>query len=198
MSNKTKGARVRPKQNSTKKSSRSNSAKLTEQFFSKDDYDSNNGMMTSIWGPPTWHMIHCISFNYPVSPSNIQKTQYKNYILSLQNILPCGKCRKNLAKNFKHLPLEDRHMDSRETFSRYIFDLHEIVNKMLGKKSGLSYDVVRDRYEHFRARCAPTSTKSSTMLEEKGCVVPYYGKKQKCVLRIVPHTKKCKTFHIQG
>ena len=197
MSNKTKGARVRPKQNSTKKL-RLNSAKLTEQFFSKDDYDSNNGMMTSIWGPPTWHMIHCISFNYPVSPSNIQKTQYKNYILSLQNILPCGKCRKNLAKNLKHLPLEDRHMDSRETFSRYIFDLHEIVNKMLGKKSGLSYDVVRDRYEHFRARCAPTSTKSSTMLEEKGCVVPYYGKKQKCVLRIVPHTKKCKTFHIQG
>jgi hypothetical protein len=197
MTNKTKGTRVRPKQNSTKKM-RLNSVKENEQFFSKDDYDSNNGMMTSIWGPPTWHMLHCISFNYPVSPSNIQKTQYMNYIKSLQNILPCGKCRKNLAKNFKRLPLEDRHMASRETFSRYIFDLHEIINEMLGKKSGLAYDIVRDRYEHFRARCAPTSAKSSSMLEEKGCVVPYYGKKQKCVLRIVPHTKKCKTFHIQG
>lgn len=197
MVKKTKGVRVHPKQNSTKKS-RLNSIKENEQFFSKDDYDSNNGMMTSIWGPPTWHMLHCISFNYPVSPSDIQKTQYMNYIKSLQNILPCGKCRKNLAKNFKRLPLEDLHMASRETFSRYIFDLHEAVNEMLGKKSGLVYDIVRDRYEHFRARCAPTSTKSSTMLEEKGCVVPYYGKKQKCVLRIVPHTKKCKTFHIQG
>ena len=195
MTKKTKGVRVHPKQNSTKKS-RLNSVKENEQFFSKDDYDSNNGMMTSIWGPPTWHMLHCISFNYPVSPSDIQKTQYMNYIKSLQNILPCGKCRKNLAKNFKRLPLEDRHMASRETFSRYIFDLHEVINEMLGKKSGLTYDIVRDRYEHFRARCAPT-TKTS-LLQEKGCVVPYYGKKQKCVLRIVPHTKKCKTFHIQG
>ena len=197
MVKKTKGVRVHPKQNSTKKV-RLNSVKENEQFFSKDDYDSNNGMMTSIWGPPTWHMLHCISFNYPVSPSDIQKTQYMDYIKSLQNILPCGKCRKNLAKNFKRLPLEDRNMASRETFSRYIFDLHEIINEMLGKKSGLTYDIVRDRYEHFRARCAPITTKSSTMLEEKGCVVPYYGKKQKCVLRIVPHTKKCKTFHIQG
>jgi hypothetical protein len=25
-------------------------------------------------------------------------------------------------------------------------------------------------------------------------VVPYYGKKQKCVMRIVDHNKKCKTF----
>lgn len=197
MVKKTKGVRVHPKQNSTKKV-RLNSNKENEQFFSKDDYDSNNGMMTSIWGPPTWHMLHCISFNYPVNPSDIQKNQYMDYIKSLKNILPCGKCRKNLIKNFKRLPLEDRHMASRETFSRYIFDLHEIINEMLGKKSGLAYDIVRDRYEHFRARCAPTSTKSSTILEEKGCVVPYYGKKQKCVLRIVPHTKKCKTFHIQG
>jgi Erv1 / Alr family len=197
MTKKTKGGR--PKQNSTKKV-RTDSIKEKEQFFSKDDYDSNNGMMTSIWGPPTWHMLHCISFNYPVSPSDLQKKQYMDYIQSLQHILPCGKCRKNLAKNFKRLPLEDRHMASRETFSRYIFDLHEVINEMLGKKSGLAYDIVRDRYEHFRARCAPpsTSSKPSTMLAEKGCVVPYYGKKQKCVLRIVPHTKKCKTFHIQG
>ena len=197
MTKKTKGVRIRPKQNSTKKV-RLQSIKEHEQFFSKDDYDSNNGMMTSIWGPPTWHMLHCISFNYPVSPSDLQKKQYMDYIKSLKHILPCGKCRKNLTKNFQRLPLEDRHMASRETFSRYIFDLHEVINEMLGKKSGLAYDIVRDRYEHFRARCAPTTTKTSTMLEEKGCVVPYYGKKQKCVLRIVPHTKKCKTFHIQG
>ena len=30
-------------------------------------------------------------------------------------------------------------MKSRETFSKYIYDLHELVNKMLNKKSNLSY-----------------------------------------------------------
>jgi len=171
----------------------------SEVFYTKDDYDSNNGMMTSIWGPPTWHMLHCIGFNYPVQPSPEQKREYRDFILSLKHVLPCGKCRKNLIKNFKHLPLEEKDLASRETFSRYIYELHEVVNRMLGKKSGLTYEIVRDRYEHFRARCAPTpsATRKNRRLpinQEKGCVVPYYGKKQKCVMRIVDHNKKCKTF----
>ena len=44
------------------------------------------------------------------------------------------------------------HMESRATFSKYVYDLHEVINKMLGKKSNLKYSDVRDRYEHFRAR----------------------------------------------
>ena len=28
-----------------------------------------------------------------------------------------------------------------------------MVNKNLGKKSGLTYKMVKDRYEHFRSRC---------------------------------------------
>ena len=44
-------------------------------------------------------------------------------------------------------------MKSRETFSKYIYNLHELINTMLNKKSNLSYDDVRERYENFRARC---------------------------------------------
>ena len=66
-----------------------------------------------------------------------QKQQYRDYILSLQNILPCGACRANLKTNLKHLPLKMSVMKSRDTFSRYIYNLHEMVNKMLKKKSNL-------------------------------------------------------------
>ena len=45
-------------------------------------------------------------------------------------------------------------MRSRATFSKYIYRLHELINRMLKKKSGLTYAVVKDRYENFRARCA--------------------------------------------
>ena len=50
-------------------------------------------------------------------------------------------------------------MKSRDTFSRYIYKLHETVNKLLGKKSGLSYCDVRERYEHFRSRCTDEKPK---------------------------------------
>jgi len=45
-------------------------------------------------------------------------------------------------------------MESRDTFSKYVYDLHEHINKMLGKISNLSFEDVRERYEHFRARCS--------------------------------------------
>jgi Erv1 / Alr family len=176
-----------------------NRTKKKHLHFLEEDYRSNDGMLTSIWGPSTWHLLHCISFNYPIEPTQEQKTKYMEFVKSLQNVLPCGKCRNNLAKNLKKLPLQMHHMSSRDTFSRYIYTLHETVNEMLCKHSGLSFEEVRDRYEHFRARCVATkktsNTKTRKTKKENGCVKPYYGnKKQKCILRIVPDDKKCKSF----
>jgi hypothetical protein len=172
--------------------------------YSEEDYHSNNGMLTTIWGPATWHLLHCISFNYPEHPTVDQQRQYRAFILSLKHVIPCGKCRNNLTKNFAVLPLEEHHMASRATFSKYIYDLHEAVNRMLNKSSGLTYERVRDTYEHFRARChsSPIMSKGGVVSKttrkdrsaEKGCVVPFNGKKTKCVLRIVPQSNKCKTF----
>ena len=182
--------------------------------YSEDDYHSNDGMLTGVWGPAMWHYLHTMSFNYPVHPTKENKEHYRDFVLNLQNVLPCGKCRKNLVKNFKKLPLTLDNMESRKTFSKYIFDLHEVVNKMLGKKSGLTYETVRERYEHFRARCAKSQkklgkklnktmrkvrfSKKVTFIKEKGCTVPLYGEKSKCILKIVPHDTKCETLEIDN
>lgn len=163
------------------------------KIFRKTDYHSNDGMLTSIWGPGMWHFLHTMSFNYPVNPTQEEKNNYRNYILSLELVLPCGKCRKNFKKNLKDLPLLMKHMKSRNTFSRYVYDLHEHINKMLNKTSGLSYQDVRERYEHFRARC---TQEDEQKVKENGCVTPLYGKKSKCVLQIVPQETKCDTMII--
>ena len=38
------------------------------QKFTKKHFNDSNGMLTTIWGPPLWHTLHTISFNYPVKP----------------------------------------------------------------------------------------------------------------------------------
>ena len=168
--------------------------------FKKGDFKSADGMLTSVWGPSMWHYLHTMSFGYPVKPTKEQKIHYRNFVLNLQNVLPCKYCRINLTNNFKAHPLKMCHMASRDKFSRYIYKLHEIVNKMLGKKSGLSYCDVRERYEHFRARCTEEKPKyfkfRKTTKREKGCTEPLYGKKAKCVIKIVPYDEKCKTLEI--
>jgi len=125
----------------------------TRRVFRKNDFSSGDGMVTKIWGPAAWHFLHTISFNYPVKPTAEDKKQYRDFILNLKYTLPCKYCRINLKNNFKKKPLSMCFMDSRDTFSRYIYELHELVNKMLGKKSNLTYCDVRERYEHFRSRC---------------------------------------------
>ena len=170
--------------------------------YSSSDYNSNDGMLTSVWGPALWHYLHTMSFNYPVEPSQENKEHYRDFVLNLQYVLPCGKCRKNLTKTFRKFPLIMETMESRGSFSKYIYDLHEIVNEMLDKKSGLSYEDIRERYEHFRARCEPGkrggagANRTRSRRAHKGCTVPLYGKKSRCLLQIVPNNIKTKTLRI--
>lgn len=189
------------KNKTRKQRNRKNENKTNETVYSETDYKSNDGMLTSIWGPGMWHYLHTMSFNYPVNPTEKDKNHYRDFVLQLQYVLPCGKCRKNLVRNFKRLPLTKESMKSRYTFSKYIYNLHELINTMLGKKSKLTYDMVRERYEHFRARCAKSYKKlkashKNTKKKEKGCVVPLYGEKSKCILKIVPQDTKCDTLQI--
>jgi len=163
-------------------------------LFSKKDLSSGDGMLTTVWGPSMWHALHTISFNYPVEPTNDQKRQYRSFLMNLVHVLPCKYCRENLKKNFKKLPLTLAQMRNRDTFSRYVYNLHELVNRMLKKKSGLSYCDVRERYEHFRARCTLDDPKVKK--EEKGCTEPLYGKKTKGVILILPQEEKCPSLQI--
>ena len=197
---------------------------MRNRTFKKHDYDSGDGMLTSVWGPGMWHFLHTMSFNYPVSPTPQDKVHYRNFILSLQHILPCKYCRMNLHNNFKTFPLQMCHMKNRDSFSRYVYRLHEIVNKMLGKSSKLSYCDVRERYEHFRSRCTVDDkdqpqvargkgttrdnykvfnfgifkNKNKTARrgkgKEKGCTEPLHGQKSKCIIKIVPQDEKQPTF----
>jgi Erv1 / Alr family len=165
--------------------------------FTKEHYNSDNGMQVSVWGPCIWTFLHTLSFNYKLNPTEADKKHYRDFILSLQYILPCGKCRENLKKNFKKFPLTEKHLENRDTFSRYIYELHEVVNKMLNKKSNLTYEQVRDRFENFRARCNKTQKKTQKKTTHKGCSEPINGHiKSKCVIKIVPKTEKCNTLNI--
>jgi len=182
----------------------------TKRTFNKNDYNSGDGFLTSIWGPQFWFILHIVSFNYPVNPSEKDKKNYMNFIINLQNILPCKYCRENFKNNLKQLPITNEVMKNRDTFSRYIFRMHELVNKMLNKKSGLSYCDVRERFEHFRARCTEEkpklfkfnkkklnkTLKSIKKPSEKGCTEPLYGTKSKCIIKIVPQSYEGNSLQI--
>lgn len=182
--------------------------KKKEKTFKKKDYENGQGMLTSVWGPALWHYLHTLSFNYPVKPSVDDKKCYRALILNLKHTLPCKYCRDNFKNNLKMLPLKCSDLKNRNTFSRWMFKMHELINIMLGKKSGLKYCDIRDRYENFRSRCTidkkPTNLKRmKTFLnktkknkKESGCTEALYGKKSKCVVKIIPLNNRINSFQM--
>ena len=194
---------LKTKRNTKRKNINTHNKTRKHRIFKKGDFYSGDGFQTLIWGPALWHSLHTMSFNYPVNPTKKDKIHYRDFILSLQYVLPCKYCRQNLKTNFRSLPLTMVQMKNRDTFSRYIYELHELVNRMLKKKSNLTYCDVRERYEHFRARCTEekpilfkyTKTKKNKG-KEKGCTEPLYGKKSKCIIKIVPQDTNEQTMQI--
>ena len=180
--------------------------------FNAKDYDSPDGMLTSVWGPNLWHVLHTISFNYPVNPTEEHKDRYMNFIKSLQYVLPCRYCRDNLKKNFTVIKFNKSVMKNRNTFSRWLYKLHNHINKMLGNDTSISYCEIRDRYEHFRSRCLTKKTQrggkkkrkhsklkrkqSGGKVKEKGCTKSLYGIKSMSVINIIPRRKGIKTLKI--
>jgi hypothetical protein len=197
MPNKIRGGKTRKKKKIKKRK------KKTRRVYNKIDYTSADGMLTAVWGPSLWHYLHTMSFNYPVYPTNEDEKNYKKFIMSLKKVLPCKFCRINMVKNLKAVPLNKKALKNRANFSKWMFNFHEHVNKMLNKKSGLTYCKIRERYEHFRSRCTldikipeKIVEKRKTRKKEKGCTDPLYGKKSKCLIRIVPKENREKTLTI--
>ena len=157
------------------------------------NFDSPDGFQTFMWGPALWHFLHIMSFNYPVHPSERDKENYYNFLISLRNVLPCKYCRNNFFDNLRQTDFREAVFENRDSFSRFVHRLHDNVNRMLGKSCDQSFEQVRLAYEHFRAGGCSKETMESAA-KEKGCTRQKYPKtSSKCLMLVVPRN----TSHLQ-
>lgn len=105
--------------------------------------DDREDIDPDVWGPAMWKVIHMISVGYPKSSPSIEaKVSAHKFIHSLMFLLPCDKCRENFVKEIEKFPLLDRHLENRELFGRYLVNLHNTVNRRLGKRFDYTWDDV--------------------------------------------------------
>lgn len=103
-------------------------------------------MEPGIWGPPAWKFIHLLTLNYPNKPTFQDKYNYKQFILSLQKVLPCETCSKHFQENIQNSNFEDI-LKSRESLFEWFVDVHNSVNKQ-NKKNEWSYDKVYNQLQN--------------------------------------------------
>lgn len=155
--------------------------------MSLNDFNINNGLMTKIWGPCAWFFVHCVAFGYPINPTNEQKEQYKSFFIYLGFVLPCNLCRNSYQFFIKdgETEITDNIFENRDTVTKWVFKLHNRVNKKLGADYGTTYEEFCNKYESFRAKClenvancempltlkAEAFKKCNEYYEEKECVI---------------------------
>lgn len=139
--------------------------------------NSMNGMMTKIWGPNLWVGIHCITFGYPLKPTEIQKQNYLTFFKQLGNVLPCKYCRESYNKFITEdiTVLNMDTMKDRSSVTRWLYNLHNKVNDKLGMKYGVQYEDVAKRYESYRAKCFKTIKDENNKVT--GCTNPLHTNK---------------------
>lgn len=121
------------------------------------DNNINNGLMTKIWGPSMWVALHSIAFGYPIQPSDEKKAKYKLIFENLGYVLPCRYCCESYGEFIKtgDTLLNDSVFETRDTLTRWIYNLHNRVNKKLNVDYEISYLEFCNKYETYRAVCRP-------------------------------------------
>ena len=152
----------------------------------KLDDSKTNGLITKIWGPHFWETLHCVSFGYPLEPTEQNKKEYRQFFTSVKDVLPCKYCRESytifiLSEDGTKLTDED--LKNRESLTKWVYKLHERINKKIGMDYKVTYDNVVNRYESYRAICQPKVKSCSMPLNLKANSYSMADIKQASVMR---------------
>ena len=94
------------------------------------------------WGPYWWGVIHLTTLSYPAMPTQEDKNAIRTFVETISKVLPCLNCRQNFNEHIKKIPLTDEILATNTTLIQWGIDMHNEVNKMLGKPSITISDVI--------------------------------------------------------
>ena len=132
--------------------------KRTRRLRIITDAEINISILT--WSSPLWHILHTISFNYPLDPSVLDKKHYCKVLTSLCHVLP-NKHARDVYKNalrvtgFRNPQQRGHIIKHRQNFSVFVFDLARVFTRAVHIDPFHSFQTLKTKYEQFRAQCTP-------------------------------------------
>ncbi|CAI5743453.1 unnamed protein product [Hyaloperonospora brassicae] len=81
-------------------------------------------------GTATWGLLHSIGIYYPDEPSPEYQAKAKSFIETLALMYPCVHCADDFQKEIAKSPPR---VESRTTFSMWLCEQHNVVNRKLHK-----------------------------------------------------------------
>lgn len=131
----------------------------------------NNSCNQDKWGPHAWKYFHTITLSYPIEPTDKHKEAFRREFDDLIYKLPCSECQKHFYITISKNPITDDVLSTKDKLVRWLIDIHNMVNKMLGKKERAPEDMIL--YHEINSGCflSPSSTDKKNKLLDKITVI---------------------------
>ncbi len=105
----------------------------------------------NIWGPHYWFFLHTISMTYPVRPNSVTKKKYYELIHNMPTFIPVEKMSSDFSKLLDLYPITP-YLDTRESFIRWIWFIHNKINCKLDKPQITLNDFYIKYYEEYKPK----------------------------------------------
>ena len=84
-----------------------------------------------IWGPHYWFVLHTIALNYPLTPNETSKKKYYDLIENFPLFIPIPNMGNSFSRLLDLYPVTP-YLDSRESFIKWVYFIHNQVNLSIG------------------------------------------------------------------
>jgi hypothetical protein len=138
------------------------------------------------FGPAMWKTLQSIAFNFPDKATPEQRKDYIDFFKSVGPVIPCPSCSNHYQEYIKKNPID---AENTESIARWVYDLHDTVNKKNNKKSP-SFDAIKNDYTGWDESRHNDLKKLSKSERERKLADPFLGR--------LPNKKEAMTANNPG
>jgi len=119
-----------------------------------------------IWGPHYWFFLHTIAMSYPVHPNAVTKKKYYEFVQNIPLFIPVESMAGEFSKLLDKYPVQP-YLDNKESFIRWMWFIHNKINKKLEKPQISLNDFYVKYYEEYK----PINEKMSEYYKIRGKLI---------------------------
>jgi len=102
----------------------------------------------NIWGNHYWFFLHTVAYKYPEFPNSVIKRKYYDLISNFPLFIPDEEMGNRFASLLDKYPVTP-YLDSRESFIRWCWFIHNKINCILGKDEIELYESINRYFEKY-------------------------------------------------
>jgi len=105
----------------------------------------------TVWGPHYWFFLHTVAQTYPTNPTPTTKRKYYDLIHNMPLFIPTPEIGNKFSIYLDKYPVSP-YLDSRDSFVRWVFFIHNKINVSLDKPE-ISYLSSLENYKnHYKPK----------------------------------------------